>query len=49
MIEIGYEGKNIKKVLKYLLKQIIGEPKINEREKLISIAEKVHDDICRGE
>ena len=49
MIEIGYEGENIKKVLQYLLKQVIGEPKINEREKLISIAEKVHDDICRGE
>lgn len=49
MIELGYKGENIKKILKYLLKQVIGEPKINEREKLISIAEKVHDDICRGE
>ena len=49
MIELGYEGENIKKVLQYLLKQVIGEPKINERKKLMSIADKVHDDICRGE
>ncbi len=49
MIEIGYKGEFIKKVLQYLLKQVIGEPKINERQKLINIADKVHNDICRGE
>ena len=49
MIELGYKGENIKKILKYLLKQVIGEPKINERQKLMSIADKVHDDISRGE
>lgn len=49
MIEIGYEGENIKKVLKYLLKQVIAGPKIYEWEKLINIAQRVKGDIVGSE
>ncbi len=47
MIELGYENANIKKILVYLLKQVIADPGINRKDKLMDIATKVKDEICK--
>lgn len=40
MMELGYKGKSIGDVLDHLLDQVLDEPALNEREKLMEIAEK---------
>ncbi|MDO5018071.1 MAG: CCA tRNA nucleotidyltransferase [Lagierella massiliensis] len=47
MISLGYQNQGIKNILVYLLKQVIADPKINEKTKLLDIAEKIKDEISK--
>ncbi len=43
--ELGYEGERIKKVLIFLVKQVISSNELNNKESLMTIAKKVQKDI----
>lgn len=41
MLNLGYTGKNIKLILLFLIKQVIGDPSLNNKETLIEISKKM--------